>query len=496
MRSRTLAGAALLTALLLNAFPLYQAVTSGGLLYYTNAYDESSYLQYEFARSSLSPSRLGEYVVVLFHHLGLSGGWINLTLDLATFAAFLVVLRKIFLELKFSESQANGAAFLATLLPFLFGGLNPVVSAAFRHNLSSGWVAWVTIPEASFLPLMRSPEPQVSLIVMLLGIFWSLRIRSFLPAYACLPILYTFLVVPFAFIVVALHLSHRFPPRSPGAAVLAPLASFALLAAGLTLYFSLLIDPGLKEYLLHSHLPLLSFSSTAALALCLLLYRWIRPDLRRAALIIALSPLVAANLQLVTGWIAQPNNFEQNFGVCCAAVPCVLALISLPRAAAPRVLAFALCLMCAGLSSYHTFTNNQRRSSRLELRPELLSRLKSDSRHVAINDTEVASVLAMVFPRQPPTFFGYERTSTLLSKSPVAEYLCAKQQINRDAALGRAFRATFARLDSAYRYGNKDFILRTLKRESGFAVLHDTEAVPPDCPPANLHYFLVAAPAR
>jgi hypothetical protein len=484
----------LLTLLLLNAFPIYQAITTDGYLYYTNAYDETSYLQYDFAIKSKSPSRVGEYIVIFFHRIGLSGGWINFILDLTTFLIFIFLLRAIFKQLKFSEHNANAAAYLTTVLPFLFNGLNPLISRLFAYNLSSGFIYWFTMPEGAFLPIVRSPEPQVSLIIMLMGICFSLKLKSFFPAYLCMPILYPFIVVPYAFIVIALHIKMKYTMKSPSNLVLPLFLSFSFLAIALTIYFNFYIEQLSKEFLVNSHYPLLSFSSILSLTLYLAIYRHIREDLRYVVLVIILSPMIAANLQIITGWIVQPNAYEQYVGVYCVALVFVFAMISVKHAFFLKTLSLSLCFILAILSCYTNFYDNYRLSNKLKLTPDLLFNLKNDSQHVAINDTLMASVLDMVFPRQPSTFFGYERTFALFAKSNIDGYLCAKKEINGNGALNNAFRETFKRLDSAYKYGNKDFILVTLNRKNHFTIAYDPEAVPSNCSPSNLHYYLIKTP--
>lgn len=494
MNFRFFTSTVLLTLLLLNAFPIYQAITTDGHLYYTNAYDETSYLQYDYAIQSKSLSRCGEYIVIFFHRIGLSGGWINFILDLTTFLVFIFLLREILIRLKFSESHANGAAYLITVLPLLFSGLNPLIYRLFTYNLSSGLIYWVTMPEGGFLPLMRSPEPQVSLIIMLLGIYFSLKLRSFFPAYLCMPVLYPFVLIPYAFIVIALHIKMKYKMKSPGNLILPLVLSFTILAIALTLYFNLCLEQRTKEYLVNSHYPILSFSSILSLAFYSVLYRHIREDLRYMVLIIALSPMAAANLQIITGWIAQPSNFEQNFGVYCVALVCVFAMISVKGAFFLRALSFPLCFILVGISCYTTFSNNYHLSNKLKLSPELLFDLKNDPRHVAINDTSMASLLSMVFPEQPATIFGHEKALLLSLNPDIDDYLCAKKEVNGNRALAGVFRKTFERLDSVYKYGCKDFILITINRTKYFKIEHDPESVPVQCPPPNLHYYLIERP--
>ena len=71
-------------------------MTGNGRLYYTNAFDEAYYLQYDFSLKNQRPSRPGQYLVTLAHETGLSGGWINLVFDSLFVTAFLFLVRALF----------------------------------------------------------------------------------------------------------------------------------------------------------------------------------------------------------------------------------------------------------------------------------------------------------------------------------------------------------------------------------------------------------------
>src|SRR5688500_1291763 len=207
-RRSAVAATILLALLILNAYPLYQLSTTGGPLFFTNAFDEAVYLQYDYSRAVQQLSRAGQYPVTWAHELGLSGGWINFILDLTMPLLFLWLLRGIALQLGMEPRRATLVAVAGTVLPALAGGANPVVSRLFVWNLQGPLLGWLTIPEAHFLPLFRSPEPQFSFVVGAAAVLLALRLRSFWPAYVAAPFLYSFVVVPYVFVVLALLL-HR-----------------------------------------------------------------------------------------------------------------------------------------------------------------------------------------------------------------------------------------------------------------------------------------------
>lgn len=486
MNNRPLIIVLVVMLLLLNAYPIYQLFTTGGYLFYTNAFDETSYLQYDFSQQVQNISYAAQYIVTLAHNIGLSGGWINFIFDIISLLAFIIIIRGVLKQLGFNDKRANLSSFLIMILPLLFGGLNSVVNKLFYYSLSSGLINWITIPEASFLPIVRSPEPQFSLVILSLSVYFSLKIKSFIPVYLCIPFLYPFIRVPFAFIVLSVHLRTKIPLMAKYA-LIPPLVSFTILSSILMVYFNFYIDNNLKEYLVNSYYPLLSFTSSLAVIFYLLGYKGIPENLRFIALMIALSPMAAVNSQIVSGWIAQPTNFEQNFGVYCIAVILVLSVHDIVF----RTIAGVVATMLLLISAYTNFDYCYDQNKKLLFNNELVNILRTDSANVAVNDVHLASLFSMMFPCQPSTMFGYERTFSGQVKKNVTRYLCAKKEILKDEQMKDKFKDVFRTLDNAYKFENKDFILAHIGRKKDFRVENDIDLVPDNCPPLKLHYSIV-----
>ena len=121
-------------------YPAYQLSQTDGLLFYTNAHDETSYLQYDFSKASQGPTRGSQYLVTALHKIGLSGGWINLLFDLLAIPVFLFFTAKSLCLLGFNEKKANLCAFSMVFLPLLFGGLNPWIYQLFSRNCQNGMI--------------------------------------------------------------------------------------------------------------------------------------------------------------------------------------------------------------------------------------------------------------------------------------------------------------------------------------------------------------------
>ena len=483
MNSRRFAITVVLILLATCSYPMYQMWQTQGLVFYTNAYDETSYLQYDYSKATQGPMRVSQYVVTALHEIGLSAGGINLLFDLLAIPVCLLFLVKTFRLLGFENSKANLAAFTIVFLPLLFGGLNPWVDQFFSQNLQNGMVYWVSTPEAAFSPLLRSPEPQFSLTILSIAVWWSINKRSFWWLYPVLPFLYPFIAVPCGFVVLALHLRQLLPwmrarPWSP------PLIAFLMLATAMALYHVLLFSEQMARLTVATHEPMLSFTATVCLVIYALGYHACEPRFRFALGVVALAPLAAINLQVISGRLAQPNAFEQYFGIICAAG---LMVFTFDRRAA-RYLLFATSVFLALFSAHRDFMTNRALNSRVTLSEDLRSTLRTDADNVAVDNTSLASRLNMLYPRQASTRFGYERSfGALCNAEQVRDYLGAKRLIqNRPEAAG-AFEAVFQTLDGAYTYQGADFILLHVGRKTDFPVGHKLDRLDADTTIPQLH---------
>ena len=474
---------ALIGLVLTNLYPINQAIHNSGYIFYMNAYDESTYLQYDFSIASQGIiSRLPQYFVTFAHNAGLSGGWINLTFDIVTLTGCLILVKMILQQLDYSSKQANLSSFVINFLPLLFSGLNPVVNSIFNLNVSSGWLYWITIPQAYFLPIYRSPEPQVSIIILLLGIYFSLRWRSFIPLFICTAFLYSFVKIPVLFITLAIYLKQRFNGLK---SYLSILISFVFTSSiiGFYLNFFAIKNRGISEALVASHYPLISFTSSICLLLYFTFHRSIRNQLRYPALVICLAPLAAVNHQIISGWITAPNGFEQNFSVYCISI--IISLIIIEKFIYSLIaLAISFLMLC--FSSNQLFGMNTQATQVLSIDGKLLTALKSDSANVVIDDIDLAQRLSMVFPRQHSTALGLERTNSVFAEKSFKDYQCVKERTIKDTRLNSQFKNTFKQLDKAYTYEHEDFILLHLGRKKSFSVKRDPTQLPSNCPSSNL----------
>jgi hypothetical protein len=460
-------------------FPLQQLWRTGGYLCYQNAFDEAGYLQYDLSRACLDLHglhRASQALVCFGHRCGLSGSWINLTLDILCLTLFLSLVRAIFRRLNCSDTQASLSALACTFLPAAFSGQNPIICKAFSWSVQTGWLYWLAVPEAWFLPISRSPEPQVSLVLIALSVLIGLRLRSFWPTYVCVPFLYPFVQIPYLFCLVSIHAQYSVTVLR-ARPWLVYSATFLVLGLLARIKLQFLMPTDIREVLTPTHLPMLSATGTIALVLQFIMRPLIVPTFRPLSVAASLAPWAAVNLQVITGYIGQPVNFEQFAGsICCVLI---LVLAALPVLQRPLValgggVALGLLICIHGWLSYRNQTDLV---AKLPLNKTFVDLLAKDSANVAINDYWVASMAALVHARQPATVFGYQH-ACLVEKDRFACYQQAKRAINRDPELALKFAETFKRLDALYRYGTTDFILLHSGRKKIFSPTCDPDAVP------------------
>jgi hypothetical protein len=470
------------------ALPIYLALQTGGFVVYMNGYDESSYLQYDFSKFVQSPTRPGQYLVTLGHELGLSGGWINAVLDALVLVAFPLLGRAIFRHLGWAPRAANMGALLLMVLPMVAGTANPLIARLHDWNDRSGLVYWLNMPEMFASALVRSPEPQFSLVLLAVGVLVAVRLRSPWPVYLALPFLYPFVALPAAFVTLACHLRARWP--FPRAATWGPLAAaFVALSIAAWAYYNVLVSENIRRIMIDSHLPLISFTAGLALLAYGTLRRWIPEQLRFAALAIALAPLAGANQQLISGHIPQPNNFEHYFGTFAASAVVLLAIAHRPRIAA---VALSIGGLLFAQTAYVAFKTGMGQQRAFPLTPELVRLLKDDPGHVVVDDGMLASMLSMVHPRQASTALGFEKTYAGVAARHLETYLCIKRQVLADHPGNERLRAQFRWIDDGFEYGSQNVLVSHIGRKTTFTKLVDLHAEP-NCPkgPLRLHYVFV-----
>ena len=268
----------------------------------------------------------------------------------------------------------------------------------------------------------------------------------------------------------------------------APVASFFIVSFLLWANFSYALSPEIKEMFVQTRLPILSLTSCASLLLVWIFWRKIEARFRYPSFLTALSPMVVANQQVLTGWFFHPTNYEQYFGV--LAVTCVLVL-AIGRSRQMQVGALIIVFLFIVDLGRVIFKSNLAINNKIQWTPELADELKSNSAHVVVNDVELSSRLSMVFAKQPITFFAYSQIFPKMAPAHFKEYVCSKQEILGKPAMAPKFEEVYAQLDHAYKYTGNDFFLIHVGRKNQFAAKYDPDLKPENCLPLSLKYFLI-----
>ncbi len=464
------------------AAPARLWIETGGRFTFVNAYDEPDYLNYGISLGAQSFSRPGQYLVTMGHLAGLSGAKINLLLDLACTALFFMAAAAGLRYAGLGRRRAGAGAALLILCPMFLGRSFPPYGRLFDMNLRSGWVSWVGMPEAFFSPLFRSPEPQVSLVLLAGAACFAWKAGGLWPLWCLLPFLYPFLGVPLLFILLADAFSRidvATATRDGRRLALGAMASF--LAAGILslAYFSLAADPKETARTVATRLPVLSLTGALSLAVYLILRRRYRPGHRPLLLFASLSPLAAENLQLVSGRIFQPSNFEQYAGTLVVVLLLVMAMA--PDDRPGRGLAVMLVLGGLYISGRYMTVASQYSGGRLpfKLTGPVMDMLEKAPRRIILPD--LSGVTSLIFPRQPVGLLSRSQTSIYLGNAYLDEYLCLKSYFKKRPDLGVKYSDLVSAIDHAYLYGELDFVLLHLNRRKEFKVQADLNREPPNC---------------
>ncbi len=421
--------------------------------------DEASHLSFSYATYVLYNSgrmRYSSYLVTLFHNLGLGGGYINLILDITCSLLTLIFVQRTFLKCGYSKPQARSGALLFFLFPLLFTPFNPIVSHVASLHFDPYVMRWLSMPWNPEMPFIRTPEPQMSWLILSAVASVSAGTRA-LPwaLLAVSPFIYPFVRLPLIFVALTL-LGNATNPNTRG---LALRLLGGLLAIGLIMiaFLNFGMDQSLSRFLIFSRLPLIPFSGVLALILYLIIQDYIPSSTRPLLIALVTSTWAVANVQMISGYLVTPVNFENYWGV---AVLGFLATMGVLHRSDDHRGWVGLTMFLFLAFSAGTFAFNQSVFSRLDRPREILPLLAETSPHVACNDLYLTTYLDLVHPRQQPTAFSWTRTLDLSSDSNYETYLCDKDMITSEFPDSQArFGRIFETLDAGFRSRGGDMFM-------------------------------------
>ena len=430
---------------LIAAFPIWQFIQCGHI-FYTNALDEGSYLQYDYAKlvSEVARGTRGiQWLVPRLHEVGLSGGLINLLFDLICFPLTCCLLCR-----RLGYMRALNTISLVTL----FTTINPLVDLLYRQVSASSLLPWVTLPFSPDHPLLRSPEPQFTYA---LAAIWP---------YLALPIAYPFVGLPAICGCVAYPLR-----RKRFALMLGVLATFLIAVIGSTF----LLNPILSGYAAFSRAPLLSLSALVAFLLFLTIRARISRDEHSLLISLIVGLLTAQNQQIVTGFLIQPSNIEQYFGVpLCAYISARLLEL---RFANFKALLGGACITMFSLYLAGLQLRNLDLLASTTLNPLIVEQAVQDPRELIEYDIRRATTLNLVAPKQQPTLLSITAGYSLLADRFVQQYRSAKGKLME--ITDERLAATIRTLDAIYLFDNRNAPLNTIGRRHDFGAAREIGAI-------------------
>lgn len=474
------------------SFGLWQRFTGAGLVYYVNGYDECNYLQYWFSILNQSVAwRPGQALVTWLHEFGVSGGNINLLLDLLCPPILYLLLIRVLRDSGLCRDKAEVGALIVLLFPIFISPLNPFLMELRNIWMEGGAYSWITIPEGRQLAWLRSPEPQVSYLVLLIATFVAIKIRSVVPVLCSIPLLYSFLALPCLYVCIAWCFRRFGAIRLPLSAVLCSVCVLGYTEFGAT-----------KETLnltVRSHLPLLTWCGILNIFLWRGIRGHIEGDLRLWVEALVWAPWFAANQQIVSGVIIVPSNCEQYAGLVVTSILTAISVFGRQEhlLTNARGAFITLGLLCAYVAcTVQTFVDNSRWNRILELSPALLADLSQRSSEVAVNDVYLSTTLSLLYPKQPALKFSFPKVYLGEASRSLTEYRCAKGALSRDLKVKEEFQRLFNHLDGAYKYETEDNPLNHLGRAPYGGRFHETTAMESEerCPPMQIApYFVTGA---
>lgn len=457
---RLFTGACLLVVVLLIAFPLYQALYTGGYVFFTNGIDEASYLSFPYSQLLLTwqgVTRYSSSLIVLLHTLGISGGYCNVFLDLFCVVAFLFATRKALRRYGLADEDAAIAALLTFLLPLLTTTWNPLIAELRAYLFSSPLFQWITLAPNDELLFLRSPEPQLSWTIIALVIAYTPHPRLIPWLLLCIsPFLYSFVRLPLIFVALVQLLPRAFPLATR--LMLSFLATSALVATFVE--YSVSVD--MRRFVVASHAPVLSLSGLAALVMVWVMRKHIPTQWRDFYSTLATSTWVGANTQIISGWMISPSKYDEYWSAV-GLLLMVSVTIVLTSKHKRRWVAAALCVF--GLHTLQTFSRNETILAQLTDPKTIIEQVRESPEQVAFDDILLATTADLMHPRQNHTLLSFTKTYELTSPVYLRSYLCAKQDIEaRGESVAKRFTDIFARLDWGYKTRGVDDTITMRRR--------------------------------
>jgi hypothetical protein len=442
------------------AFPIYQAIQTGGPIFYATNVDEASHLAFWYANYIIEDSgrlRESSRLVRQLHLLGVPGGYINLLFDICLSLTIVTCTARIWRRLGCSAQTSRLAALLLFTSPIIFSPFNPFLLWLNELRFETSISTWLSMPYSPELVFLRSPEPQLSwALVALLCSRLSHPLMLGGALLVASPLMYPFVRVPVIFTTLLLISKERFG-LFRSAVVL-----FALLSL-LTLVFSTTyVEPTLRQFFVFSRLPVAPLSGILAILILAFIKRSLPSHITILSVALIISIWAVQNLQLISGWLVTPVNYEQYWGT--FALGFILTCAAIYKGTNPRVYLYCSLAMFF-LHTCAIFSDNLAVFNRLESPQKTLQIAKEAPSKLACTELYLATYLDLAFAHRDPTALSWTRTLSTATTKEYLEYQCVKSSINHDFPAETAqFESIFWRLDLGFAVKGDDFNVSMKRR--------------------------------
>lgn len=411
------------------AAPILQLISNESLLY-LNGDDEYSYLNFEFAKNTLGATRISNGVVILGHNLGFGGGAINLILDLFSVISISIIIFYT-LDKLINDVPINKKIFSLLMimgLPLAFGGSNPLQWHLVEFINNTDFLAYFIVTSNSIYPsMLRSPESQLSLVVISLFSLIILTKRWGLLLIILIPFCYFFVGIYFATVLTiyyTLLLIEKFLGKVDGIVlVIACGVLFAGISFALWLGVYFFLD---NNMVLHSHDPVFGVNLLCMLGLIFILnfiYDWnsLNQEIKKLVVALCVGSIMIYNFNVLNGLVLQPQHFELEVPIAIGLVVVLYYLYAVPRK--PLIVAvfnnsLVLIVFLASLSfASKSIKSNMELYSRVDKlmsNPDFIDSILNNPKGTFINDPYLSSKISgLMYPEQKmllssvePAFIG------------------------------------------------------------------------------------------
>ena len=396
---------------------------------YENGWDESYYLSYQGAVSLLKTPGyfLSAWIVFLLHRMGFSGAYQNLLFDLLTPALIFLLACMSLQEFKVKPPRSRAYSIIIVFGCVLFNVANPIFKWIALRSISFEDSSFIVAALEHYPSLLRTPNPQVSYILIACIIYLFSKYRKIFILLLPLPLLYWSVAIPYAFLTTVFWGFSRFNPSKYYQLVLINLFSLFFWGVSLSLMLRVTLSakPALAESRLSASFDSLLVSPLLIWSILAYLLAWASLKLKGsqmsffthfAYLSFVSSLFFITNLQIFTRTILDPKGLQDSSGTFIASFVLILTIHVLSQQLSflkeillRRILLLAILLLLLSSQNFSFKTMQYTIYLGYRMDDEDINRVKHNSLAAIIPYLEDASKITLLAPEilAPPFAYHY-----------------------------------------------------------------------------------------